>query len=258
MECMAAKANAVKAMAKAKAAFRDQWLRGRREDILDVHPYVDAAASSTVPPTSPQPPLNAQSSAVDTARTDQRLTPQATQAVPPPPPPHEARSATASFRDIETERCFFLCFIAVFTATLMQTVQLSGSAIAVFTATLRTCFCCYTQPLRFNKQNSFSRWEKGILEKLDEHIEQVNATMSTQRISTLDEQRIRHRVGSRTAELSARVAAAKLQAIHPLIMVAVFTARLRKRSEIVAVFTAKCWELLACGFHRQCTRVGFR
>ena len=140
----------------------------------------------------------------------------------------------------------------------MQTVQLSSSAIAVFTATLRTCFCCYTQPLRCNKQNSFSRWEKGILEQLDEHIEQVNATMSTQRISTLDEQRIRHRVGSRTAELSARVAAAKLQAIHPLIMVAVFTARLRKRSEIVAVFTAKCWELLACGFHRQCTRVGFR
>ena len=49
-----------------------------------------------------------------------------------------------------------------------------------------------------------------------------------------------------------------VQAIHPLLMVAVFTARLRKRSEIVAVFTAKCWELLACGFHRQCTRVGFR
>ena len=52
--------------------------------------------------------------------------------------------------------------------------------------------------------------------------------------------------------------ACNLQAIHPLLMVAVFTARLRKRSEIVAVFTAKCWELLACGFHRQCTRVGFR
>ena len=50
----------------------------------------------------------------------------------------------------------------------------------------------------------------------------------------------------------------RAQAIHPLLVVAVFTARLRKRSEIVAVFTAKCWELLACGFHRQCTRVGFR
>ena len=52
--------------------------------------------------------------------------------------------------------------------------------------------------------------------------------------------------------------ASQAQAIHPLLVVAVFTARLRKRSEIVAVFTAKCWELLACGFHRQCTRVGFR
>ena len=119
-------------------------------------------------------------------------------------------------------------------------------------------FVVIPNPCDSTSKKSFSRWERGIIEKLDAHIEQVNATMSTQRISTLDEQRIRHRVGSRTAELSARVAAAKLQAIHPLIMVAVFTARLRKRSEIVAVFTAKCWELLACGFHRQCTLGGFR
>ena len=146
----------------------------------------------------------------------------------------------------------FLCFIAVFTATLMQTVQLSGSAIAVFTATLRTCCCCYTQPLRFHKQKSFSRWDSQVVEQHDVESEERDDRLYNQWDRSLS---------SRTPEFREfyrRTIVPALQAIHPLLLVAVFTARLRKRSEIVAVFTAKCWELLACGFHRQCTRVGFR
>ena len=225
--------------------------RSARKDILDVHPYVDAAASSTVPP----------SSAVDTASPDRRLTPQGTQGVPPPPPPPEASSAAASFIDPQTSRWFFLCFIAVFTATLMQTVQLSDSAIAVFTATLRTCFCCYTQPLRFHKQKSFSRWESGLLEQIDAIAEELTGSPPqhadvAQRRTTWDRSQSSRDAAFRRDFRQGH--ALDLQAIHPLLMVAVFTARLRKRSEIVAVFTAKCWELLACSFHRQCTRVGFR
>ena len=141
----------------------------------------------------------------------------------------------------------------------MQTVQLSDSVIAVFTATLRTCFCCYTQPLRFHKQKRFSRWESRVLEQLDavgEEITDSPPQHADMAYTTWDRSQ-----SSRSAEFRTDFRQSyglNLQAIYPLLMVAVFTARLRKRSEIVAVFTAKCWELLACGFHRQCTRVGFR
>ena len=143
----------------------------------------------------------------------------------------------------------------------MQTVQLSDSVIAVFTATLRTCFCCYTQPLRFHKQKSFSRWESRILEQLDTVGEEITDSPPqhadvAQRRTTWDRAQSSRDAAFRRDFRQGH--ALDLQAIHPLLMVAVFTARLRKRSEIVAVFTAKCWELLACGFHRQCTRVGFR
>ena len=140
-------------------------------------------------------------------------------------------------------------------------MQLSDSAIAVFTATLRTCFCCYTQPLRFHKQKSFSRWESRVPEQLDAVGEEItdsppqHADMAHRR-TTWDRSQSSRSASFRTD--FRQTYGLNLQAIHPLLMVAVFTARLRKRSEIVAVFTAKCWELLACGFHRQCTRVGFR
>ena len=88
------------ARADEERSVRDWQMKQRsaRKDILDVHPYVDAAASSTVPP----------SSAVDTASPDRRLTPQGAPGVPPPPPPLEASSAAASFIDPEASRCFFL------------------------------------------------------------------------------------------------------------------------------------------------------
>ena len=104
-------------------------------------------------------------------------------------------------------------------------------------------------------------WESQVNEQLDsvaaaEGLEEISETPPRDPDTARPSGSRDPPVNTRTAE--SREEVRRAQAIHPLLVVAVFTARLRKRSEIVAVFTAKCWELLACGFHRQCTRVGFR